>query len=597
MSKFSLSSLRSRVTFLVLLAILPLLALTFYSYFDQRDKAIREVQKDELATVRNIATIQETLISTTRHLLATLAQLPQVQRRDREACNLLFAKLMEQCPYYTALLAADREGQVFASAPAAKGPVNIADRFFFRKAIETRGFAVGEPVLGRITQKYNINLAYPIPDDQGQLQGVLTVGVDLSWLGSLLAKNDLPPSTALVLTNATGKVLFRYPEPLKFIGRMMPDFLVKALTTKDDGVMAGVGLPGDERLFAFARLSPPWQDMRVAIGLPKKLAVNPVNRALLHHLILLGLVALFAMAAAWSGGDIFIVRPVKKLRTVTGQLAAGDLSVRAGPDYPEGELGLLAHSFDQMADSLQEREKDLRRAKDELEQRVEARTEELTETVAQLEKEMSERQRVEEAVRKQAALIDLAHDAIIVRDLDSRVVFWSRGAKETYGFAGEHALGRITHSLLQTQFPINREEIDQFLMQQSQWYGELIHTRADGAVIVVASRQVLQRNDRGEPVARSWKSTGISLNANRPRKPSGRLPLMPAALLRPASIRWSPSAPKARSPTSTRPPRRPPASTGRASWAPTFRITSPNPIRPGKATGRCFPRGWWSTIP
>ena len=109
----------------------------------------------------------------------------------------------------------------------------------------------------------------PILDDTGRLQGVITAGLDLHWLGSLLAKSDFPPGTALVLTDATGKVLFRYPEPLKYIGRMLPEALIKAMTTGDEGVAAGVGLPGDERLFAFTRLSPPWQDLRVAIGLPK----------------------------------------------------------------------------------------------------------------------------------------------------------------------------------------------------------------------------------------------------------------------------------------------------------------------------------------
>ena len=80
MSKFSLAGLRSRAIILVLLAILPVLALNLYSYFDQRERAIREVQRDELVTARNLATLQETLIGTTRQLLMTLARLPQVQR-------------------------------------------------------------------------------------------------------------------------------------------------------------------------------------------------------------------------------------------------------------------------------------------------------------------------------------------------------------------------------------------------------------------------------------------------------------------------------------------------------------------------------------
>ena len=81
---------------------------------------------------------------------------------------------------------------------------------------------VGEPLLGRISNKYSINLAYPIIDETGRLQGVVTAGLDLQWLGNLLAKSDFPPGTALVLTDATWKVLFRYPEPLKYIGTMLP---------------------------------------------------------------------------------------------------------------------------------------------------------------------------------------------------------------------------------------------------------------------------------------------------------------------------------------------------------------------------------------
>ena len=61
--------------------------------------------------------------------------------------------------------------------------------------------------------------------------------------------------------------------------------LIKAMATGDEGVAEGVGLPGDERLFAFARLSPPWQELRVAIGLPREWAIDKVNRDLRRNLI------------------------------------------------------------------------------------------------------------------------------------------------------------------------------------------------------------------------------------------------------------------------------------------------------------------------
>ncbi len=374
MPRFPLSSLRSRAILLVSLAILPILALTLYVYFDHRAAAIREVERDELVAARNLATIQEVLIQDTRQLLKTLAQLPQVQRRDRDRCNALFDGLLKQNPHYAAIGGADPEGWTFATAPRVPEPVNIADRLWFRKAAQTRDFFAGEPLLGRISGKYSFNMSYPILDGGGRFQGVLTASIDLHWLGSQLAKSDFPPTCALVLSDSTSKVLFRYPEPLKYIGQMLPDFLIKAAATGDEGVAEGVGLPGDARLFAFARLSPPWQEMRVYLGLPRDWAVGKVNQDLRRNLIWLGLVAILALAAAWFGAGLVIVRPVRKLRHLTDRLAAGNLTVRIGPAYSAGELGLLAQDFDRMAAALQERDADLLKTAAELRQRAQELT-------------------------------------------------------------------------------------------------------------------------------------------------------------------------------------------------------------------------------
>jgi light-regulated signal transduction histidine kinase (bacteriophytochrome) len=131
-----------------------------------------------------------------------------------------------------------------------------------------------------------------------------------------------------------------------------------------------VGLPGDPRLFAFVRLSPPWQKMFVVVGLPRDLALTGVNRELWNNLAWLLGVGLLALAAAWFGGDWFIIRPVRKLRNVAERVAAGDLTVSAGLDYTVGELGHLAHAFDQMTESLQERDVRLIEAAAELQQQV-----------------------------------------------------------------------------------------------------------------------------------------------------------------------------------------------------------------------------------
>ncbi|HEY6541677.1 MAG TPA: ATP-binding protein [Ktedonobacteraceae bacterium] len=105
-------------------------------------------------------------------------------------------------------------------------------------------------------------------------------------------------------------------------------------------------------------------------------------------------------------------------------------------------------------------------------------------------------------------LIDLAHDAIIVRDPASTIIFWNQGASSLYGWSEEEALGKISHQLLQTRFPRSREATDKDLEQRGQWEGHLIHTRRDGSQVIVESRQVLVR----EPGSSNQSTAMLEIN-------------------------------------------------------------------------------------
>src|SRR5262249_21696220 len=74
------------------------------------------------------------------------------------------------------------------------------------------------------------------------------------------------------------------------------------------------------------------------------------------------------------------------------------------------------------------------------------------------------------------------------------------GAEETYGWTADEALGKVTHELLRTTFPVSLDVIETILREHGRWDGELRHVRRDGTPIVVASRWSLQRDTRGEPI-------------------------------------------------------------------------------------------------
>jgi PAS domain S-box-containing protein len=100
--------------------------------------------------------------------------------------------------------------------------------------------------------------------------------------------------------------------------------------------------------------------------------------------------------------------------------------------------------------------------------------------------------------QQMAELIELAHDAIIVRTPESVIISWNHGAERLYGWTEQEAFGKMSHELLQTHFPHSREVADNLLALHGQWEGQLTHSRRDGTQVIVESRQVLLRDESGQ---------------------------------------------------------------------------------------------------
>jgi PAS domain S-box-containing protein len=116
-------------------------------------------------------------------------------------------------------------------------------------------------------------------------------------------------------------------------------------------------------------------------------------------------------------------------------------------------------------------------------------------------RDISARKQAEQQLREQAILLDRAQDAIIVRDLHARVVYWNKGAENTYGFSAQEALERVDHDLLKTKFPISLKEIETAVLEFGQWEGEMVQVTSAEKEIVVASRWSLLHDQAGAPRA------------------------------------------------------------------------------------------------
>jgi PAS domain S-box-containing protein len=114
-----------------------------------------------------------------------------------------------------------------------------------------------------------------------------------------------------------------------------------------------------------------------------------------------------------------------------------------------------------------------------------------------IESEVSKLKASAQKLRRQARLIDLSHDAIIVADESRRITGWNEGARAMYGWSREEARGKMIHQLLQTQSGTSPETMDLVLAQEGRWEGEVGHSHADGTQLIAESRQVLMRDSDG----------------------------------------------------------------------------------------------------
>jgi two-component system CheB/CheR fusion protein len=120
--------------------------------------------------------------------------------------------------------------------------------------------------------------------------------------------------------------------------------------------------------------------------------------------------------------------------------------------------------------------------------------------VDQIHRTKEELQQKTDQLSRQARLIELSQDAIVVRDAENLTLTWNRGAEEMYGWTAAEAKGRPVDQLLHTD-PATWAELNARLERDGAWEGELHQTRKDGAPVIVQSREVLIRDQSGARAA------------------------------------------------------------------------------------------------
>ncbi|MDX2244136.1 MAG: PAS domain S-box protein [Leptolyngbyaceae cyanobacterium bins.302] len=113
-------------------------------------------------------------------------------------------------------------------------------------------------------------------------------------------------------------------------------------------------------------------------------------------------------------------------------------------------------------------------------------------------RDITDRKQSEQKIREQATLLDIASDAIFVRNLEHHILYWNQGAERLYGWQGAEALDQNAIDLLQEDRSLVPNVL-RAVFDQGEWRGEVRKVTKTGKEVIVSGRWTLVRNEAGQP--------------------------------------------------------------------------------------------------
>ena len=127
--------------------------------------------------------------------------------------------------------------------------------------------------------------------------------------------------------------------------------------------------------------------------------------------------------------------------------------------------------------------------------------------------DITERKLAHDKIAEQARMLELASDAIMVCDLQDRILYWNKNAQRIFGWTAAQAVGGLAFEKLRIP-PVEFAQAKAALLQNHQWHGEFNHQDHHGGELTVAARWTLVHNFAGHPDTILTISTDVTQQKN-----------------------------------------------------------------------------------
>ncbi len=350
----NLHALSTRLFLVILIAVLPLFALTLYSAPQTRSVAFQEEVSSALHQAAMVAEDQNQVVARAKGILDAIGAAYPVMGEDPARCASFLSRLIAGEPEYVNLRIASAEGAILCAARTTTA--EMQDPSLISDALEAEGMVLGGLPPAGATVNDMMILA-----ERVSTKAVAEAILRLDWLAQTAQEiQEKTPGAELSLVDRNGQVLISQPGALQWPGQRVPLDLVTTIDPQG-GAMNFAGPDGRLRMYAILPLPYGFggKDALIMVGLPTIPAYTQGVSILRMDLFVSLLVVLLGLAAArWSAGWL-VIRWLRPLIAAAQRLEAGDLTARTGVGADRTELGHVVHAFDSMAAALQTRTEEL----------------------------------------------------------------------------------------------------------------------------------------------------------------------------------------------------------------------------------------------
>ena len=249
------------------------------------------------------------------------------------------------------------------------------DREWYQQVMATGKPYLGIPVRSRVTGRPSVPYAVPILDKTGKIRGILTGGISLASLSDAIVRSPIARDARASMNDLRNDgIIVVHSDPKRILNPVSGrNEAHRFLTMGQRGTIETLTSDGDPSLIAYAVVPDlPWGILVIQPSRAALATVTVLTRRA-GFLIFLSILFTAVLGGLWA---LKVTRPLILLRDASGELAGGDLTRRVR-FLQRDEIGDLGRAFDRMAQTLSDKEEQLRAYAADLERRVVERTAEL----------------------------------------------------------------------------------------------------------------------------------------------------------------------------------------------------------------------------